>query len=83
MAIWVTLNKKYSWKDVAEIGTDTKFNSYEWERYDISNLGHNAIRIGFAAYDENEMQEFITKMKTIFSIIDSSKNKILTSKNIC
>ena len=59
MAVWATLNKAYSWQEVFEVAKTQKLIIHEWDRYDMINTGHNAIRIGFAAYNDDEIYEFI------------------------
>lgn len=66
MAVWVTLHNNYSWKNVAVIGRKYKLEIGEWQRYDNAQLGHNAIRIGFATYNEREIYELMNRLsKTI------------------
>lgn len=62
MAVWITLDKKYSWKTVSEIAKKHKLEIGEWQRYDNANSGHNSIRMGFAAYNEQEMIELINRL---------------------
>lgn len=66
MAVWVKLNRKYSWKTVAEIAQKHKLEVGECQRYDNANIGHNAIRIGFASYNENEIYELVKRFKLTF-----------------
>lgn len=72
MAIWVTLHTKYSWKDISDIGKTQNLIISEWQRYDMTNSGHNSIRIGFAAYNNEEIHEFIKRLKTTIEIINPS-----------
>jgi GntR family transcriptional regulator/MocR family aminotransferase len=67
MAVWVTLNKKYSWKSVSEIAEKYQLEIGEWQRYDNAKIGHNSIRIGFATYNDQEIYELINRMKKIFT----------------
>ena len=62
MAVWLQLNKKYSWKTVAKIAKKQKLEIGEWQRYDTLNSGHNSIRIGFATYNEAEIYELINRL---------------------
>ncbi|KGL63025.1 PLP-dependent aminotransferase family protein [Polaribacter sp. Hel1_85] len=62
MAVWVTLNKKYSWKSVAEIAKKHQLEIGEWQRYDLAKLEHNSIRMGFATYNEEEVHELISRL---------------------
>jgi GntR family transcriptional regulator / MocR family aminotransferase len=62
MAVWLTLHKKYSWKNVENIAQKHKLEIGEWQRYDNANLGHNSIRIGFASYNDAEIYEFINRL---------------------
>ena len=34
----------------------------DWFRYDPQNIGHNAIRLGFASYNEDEIRELVIKL---------------------
>ncbi|WP_136483152.1 aminotransferase-like domain-containing protein [Cognatitamlana onchidii] len=63
MAVWVTLNKAYSWETVTQEALKQKLLIVEWQRYDMANINHNAIRMGFAAYDETEIHEFMKRLK--------------------
>ena len=63
MAVWVTLNKKYSWDDVSKAAKEFSLDIGNWKRYDMANSGHNAIRIGFASYNREEIMMLIEKMK--------------------
>ncbi|WP_406684958.1 PLP-dependent aminotransferase family protein [Seonamhaeicola sp. MEBiC1930] len=70
MAIWVTLNKKYSWKEVVKIAAQNKLIFSEWQRYDSANTNHNAVRIGFARYTKEEAKEFVLRLKkTILQLV--------------
>ncbi|WP_405568175.1 PLP-dependent aminotransferase family protein [Polaribacter sp. Asnod6-C07] len=71
MAVWLTLYKKYSWKTIAEIGRKNKLEIGEWQRYDNAKSGHNAIRLGFATYNEEEIYELINRL---FKTIQQLKN---------
>lgn len=63
MAVWVTLDKKYSWKNISNIAKENHLEIGNWKLYDTQNVGHNSIRMGFAAYNENEIHELIHKLK--------------------
>ena len=74
MAVWLTLNKKYSWKSVSEIAQKYKLEIGEWQRYDIAKSGHNSIRLGFAMYNEEEIYELINRLtKTMKEVKNSEK----------
>ena len=73
MAIWATLNKEYSWDTVSEMAKKQKLIIPDWQRYDMAHTNHNAIRIGFASYNENEIQEFVKRFKKTMEIIKNSK----------
>ncbi|GAA3602750.1 PLP-dependent aminotransferase family protein [Flavivirga amylovorans] len=70
MALWVTLNKKYSWDTVTEIAKEHKLIISEWQRYDVTNCKHNAIRMGFSCYNETEAKEFVRRFKKTMQDID-------------
>ncbi|MBA6155062.1 PLP-dependent aminotransferase family protein [Tenacibaculum sp. S7007] len=63
MAVWVKLNKKYSWKQVEIEARKHQLEIGEWQRYDLANTKHNAIRIGFASYNEEEIHKLISALK--------------------
>ena len=67
MAVWITLDKKYWWKTVAEISLKYKLFIGDWKRYDLSKTTQNAIKIRFAAYNEAEIYELINRLSKIFS----------------
>lgn len=69
MAVWVKLHPSYSWAQVAEMALKHHLVIGEWQRYDMGNIGHNAIRIGFAAHNENELHELVEKLKKTFQEI--------------
>ncbi|WP_428740295.1 PLP-dependent aminotransferase family protein [Tenacibaculum sp.] len=74
MAVWLQLNKKYSWKDVAIEAKKHQLEIGDWKRYDLANLNHNAMRVGFASYDETEIIALIQKLKTTLNIIKKAHN---------
>lgn len=62
MAIWLKLNAAYSWGKVAELALKEHLVIGDWFRYDPQNVGHNAIRLGFASYNEDEIRELVIKL---------------------
>jgi len=66
MAVWVVLNKKYSWDLLSENAREFKLEIGDWKRYDMQNSNHNAIRIGFASMNEEEIRILIEKLKQAF-----------------
>jgi len=73
MAIWLQLHKKYSWERVFELALKNKLCIGDWRRYDPENTKHNAIRLGFAAYNEEEIEQLIQKLSLIFMEYSSEK----------
>ncbi|NMH87685.1 aminotransferase-like domain-containing protein [Flavivirga algicola] len=71
MALWVTLNKNYSWDTVTEIAKQQKLIISEWQRYDVANIKHNAIRMGFSCYNETEAREFVKRFKKTMVLVDA------------
>lgn len=71
MAVWVTLHKNYSWKQIAEIAKKHKLEIGEWQRYDSTNIGHNSVRIGFATYNEDEIYELINRLSKTMQVVIS------------
>ncbi|MCG8574861.1 MAG: PLP-dependent aminotransferase family protein [Flavobacteriales bacterium] len=70
MAIWVKLNTKYSWKEVARVAKKQHLEIGDWSRYDGAKQGHNSIRIGFASYNEEEVQELVRRLKRTFEDLE-------------
>jgi GntR family transcriptional regulator/MocR family aminotransferase len=69
MAVWITLNKKYTWGTIAEIARKYKLEVGEWQRYDVAKSNHNSIRMGFATYNDKEIYELINRLsKTITEV---------------
>ncbi|WP_298511619.1 PLP-dependent aminotransferase family protein [uncultured Kordia sp.] len=69
MAVWIQLNTAYSWSTVSEIAKKHQLVIGDWQRYDLANSKHNCIRIGFASYDEIEIQELIRRLKnTLYEV---------------
>ncbi|MCT4698801.1 MocR-like pyridoxine biosynthesis transcription factor PdxR [Tenacibaculum haliotis] len=64
MAVWTILNQEYSWKQVAKEALKSQLEIGDYSRYEAVNTNHNAIRIGFASYNEKEIYELIAKLKT-------------------
>jgi GntR family transcriptional regulator/MocR family aminotransferase len=69
MAVWVQLNKKYTWKRVAQIALQYELEIPNWQRYDMNNIGHNSIRIGFASNNEEELSLLIEKLKSVCLVL--------------
>lgn len=73
MALWVILNKAYSWDMVSKVAREQKLIISEWERYDVANIRHNAIRVGFSSYNQTEATMFVDRFKKTMMIIDEQK----------
>ena len=65
MAVWVILDKKYSWDSVDEIAKKNQLEIGDWRRYDLKKSGHNGIRMGFASYTKDEIYLLITVLKKV------------------
>ena len=63
MAVWTKLHLDYSWKQVSDVARKYNLEIGDWQAYDNANLGHNSIRIGFAAHNEEEIYELISRLK--------------------
>ncbi|WP_028891988.1 hypothetical protein [Tenacibaculum sp. 47A_GOM-205m] len=72
MAIWLQLDQKYNWKEIAVEAKKHQLEIGEWQRYDLANKKHNAIRIGFASYNEEEIMLLVERLK---NTLMSLKNK--------
>ena len=75
MAVWVTLDKKYTWKLVEKHAEKHQLDIGNWKRYDMAKINHNSIRIGFASYNESEINELIDKLQ--LTMQDCFKGKSL------
>lgn len=69
MAIWITLHKDYTWKQVEEKAVTYQLNIGGWQRYDLAQTNHNAIRMGFASYTEEEIYKLIGKLKNTMNAL--------------
>ena len=63
MAIWVTLNKAYSWQQLKIVALKHKLVIPDYNRYDKAGLNHNAIRIGFARQNHLEAKDMVLRLK--------------------
>ncbi|MCV6628714.1 MAG: PLP-dependent aminotransferase family protein [Flavobacteriaceae bacterium] len=63
LAIWLQLDKNYSWKLVAEELRAGHIDVGNFDRYDISNTQHGGIRMGFANLNEEEMLQIVSFMQ--------------------
>lgn len=63
MAVWTKLHSNYSWEQVSEVARTYNLEIGDWQAYDNAKLGHNSIRIGFAAHNEEEIYELINRFK--------------------
>lgn len=75
MAVWTTLNKKYSWETVASIARRYQLEIGDWKRYDMANIKHNSIRIGYAMYNEEEILELIDRLQKTIVELRSTTSK--------
>lgn len=66
MAFWVILNKGYSWKAVNKACLQRGLTIPDYRNYDISNIGHNGIRMGFASLNLKEQERVIKILKEVF-----------------
>ncbi|VAW17346.1 GntR family transcriptional regulator Fjoh_4822 @ Transcriptional regulator, GntR family domain [hydrothermal vent metagenome] len=71
MAVWAKLNLNYSWSTISEVARTHKLEIGDCQRYNCDKLERNYIRIGFAAYNEEEIYELISRLK---KTIDEIKN---------
>ena len=74
MAVWVKLNPNYSWATVADLARTHQLELGHWQRYDRAQSGHNGIRMGFAAYNEEELHELVGRLKRTMEDVKGSKN---------
>lgn len=74
MAIWLKLHKNISWDEVSKIALKNELVIGDWSRYDPQKTKHNAIRLGFAAYNEEEIHQLIDKLKRTLSKVVQGKS---------
>ena len=74
MAIWLKLNPTISWDAISKIALENELIIGDWKRYDPKKTKHNAIRLGFATYNEEEIHELIDKLKQTFLIFKQEKS---------
>lgn len=63
MAVWTKLNPEYSWDRFSKVAKTYNLEIGDWKQYDNANLGHNYIRIGFAAHNDDEIYELLDRLK--------------------
>jgi GntR family transcriptional regulator/MocR family aminotransferase len=73
MAVWVKLKLDYSWETISEFARKHKLEIGDWQRYDSAKQGHNCMRIGFAAYNEEEIYQLIDRFKKTIDEIKSTE----------
>ncbi len=66
MAVWIKLNKKFSWNQLSIQARKQYLEIGDWHRYDMAGKGHNSIRIGFASFNEAEIKELVNRLKKAF-----------------
>ena len=59
MAVWVALDKEYSWDTLRTIAKTYQLIVPDYRNYDLFDIKHNAIRIGFATYTDSEMHQLV------------------------
>ncbi len=74
MAIWLKLHPGISWNAVSKIALENELVIGDWSRYDPQKTKHNAIRLGFAAYNEEEIYQLIDKLKRTLSKVVQEKS---------
>lgn len=76
MAIWVVLNKKYEWNQIAEISKRHKLILTDYKNYDPTNSKHNGMRFGFASYNLEEIEILVERLKKAFQEAKNELNVI-------
>lgn len=72
MAIWLELDKKYSWEQVMHVAKKQELHIGNWQNYRNETTKHNAIRIGFSTYTEEEISLLIDKLKKTMEQLNST-----------
>lgn len=65
MAVWIQLNKKYTWEQVAKEAKKYQLEILNYQNYDLFEVKHNSMRIGFATYNEYEIRQLVSRLKMI------------------
>lgn len=73
MAVWVKLNKDYNWDDLTKEALNYGLEIGDWRRYDTLNKGHNAIRMGFACFNQEEIIRLVQSLKN--SLMQLKRNR--------
>ncbi len=73
MAVWILLDKKYSWKQISEISKKQKLIITDWKNYDPTNSGHNGMRFGFASYSIEELENLVQRFKKVLLEVKNLK----------
>ncbi len=71
MAVWIKLDSSYSWSTISEVTRTRKLEIGDCQCYNCDKLEHNYIRIGFAAYNEEEIYELISRLKKTIDEIEN------------
>ena len=74
MAIWLKLDPTISWDVISKIALENELIIGDWRRYDPAKTKHNAIRLGFATYNKEEIHELIDKLKRTFLTFKQGKS---------
>ena len=72
MAVWVKLRADYSWETISKFGKQYNLEIGNWRSYDNVKSRHNSIRIGFAAHNEKEIHELISRLKKTIKSVDAN-----------
>lgn len=70
MAIWLELDQKFSWAQVAKAASMHQLHIGNWQNYINESTDHNAIRIGFSTYNNEEIALLIDKLKKTMEQLD-------------
>jgi GntR family transcriptional regulator/MocR family aminotransferase len=65
MAMWVRFNKKYSLPLIAKGASAHGLYLGDGSFYNSGSVNYNALRIGFASLNENEIEESIGILKKV------------------
>jgi GntR family transcriptional regulator/MocR family aminotransferase len=63
MAFWVKLKPELDWKTIAQLCLENGLVLPSYQNYDPNNIGHNGIRMGFAALTFEEQTKAIRILK--------------------
>lgn len=70
MAVWIKFNKKYGLPKIASLAAAKSLCMKDGSFYNTSAINHNAMRLGFASMDENEITNVVRILKEVIQALE-------------